>query len=181
VRNDGGETSSLRLTSTAVVDDENGCNRPESLVDATCSGDNTGELGREMTFTVSASADPQSPLWGGTLYDLEHGVVLDSGVAPDQVDDFIIKAELPASSGNETQTDRLAFTLVIGLNGAPGVAVEGTKITRNPPSTLDQIASHLPFTGSPAMRLAAAGLSLLLAGTALILLATQRRRRLWPV
>jgi len=177
VRNDSDEASALTFRASDIVDDENGCNRPESLVDMTCSGNDAGELGREMVFTVYSQGNPQVPMWRGNLYDLTAGAKLDSSVAPNQIDSFSIVAELPYSSGNETQTDSVSFDLVVGLDGAT-VAVEGTKTTRPPTSNpVTRAIDQLPFTGTPAQRLVAAALTMLLIGTVLVLLLRRPRMR----
>ena len=63
-------------------------------------------------------------------------------------------------------------------DGPGSVKVKGIKHTRHPHhSVLHEIATQLPFTGTPAERLVAGGLWLLIAGTALSLLARVRRRR----
>jgi hypothetical protein len=82
------------------------------------------------------------------------------------------------SSGNETQTDQVSFDLQVTLDGANAVAVQGTKVTRQPGSgPLHRVLAQLPLTGTPAERLAAAALSLLILGTALVLAGTRRRRK----
>jgi len=186
VRNDSDTTAAITLRASHVVEDENGCNHPESVVDTTCTGDNAGELGKEIVLSVfpgpgNDGTFAATSTWTGTIEDLANGATLASDLGPADVASYKVTAELPRSSGNETQTDQVGFDMVVGLDGAAGVAVEGTKITRHGTSTLRGIADHLPFTGPLAMRLAAAGLSLLFAGLALILLATQRRRRMGPV
>jgi hypothetical protein len=180
VRNDTDAAADIGLRATNVVEAENGCNRPESLVDTTCTGNNAGELGKEIVLTVYS--DPEhdgtyqsTPTWTGTIEDLRQAAPLTRQLNAGDSVGYRIDAELPYSSGNETQTDQVGFDLVIGLNGT-SVAVEGTKITRSRGGVLNEITDRLPFTGAPAMRLAAAGLSLLLAGALLILMVTRRRR-----
>src|SRR5947209_6540902 len=85
VRNDSSETANLTLEPTNIVDDENGCDHPESYVDSTCSGANAGELGHELILRVYDQTDSASPIWQGNLYDLESNPTLDSNVASGQV------------------------------------------------------------------------------------------------
>ena len=186
VRNDSDSSAALTWRTTNVVEDENGCNHPESFVDTTCGTDNAGELGKEIVLTVFADPDNNgtfetTPTWSGTIEALTQGGTLASSLGAGDAASYKITATLPSSAGNETQTDRVGFDLAVGLDGAAGVAVEGTKITRHGSSTLRGIADHLPFTGPMAMRFAAAGVSTLLAGLALLLLAKQRQRRRGPV
>lgn len=176
VRNDSSTTSDVVLRSTAIVDDENGCDHAESFVDTTCSGDNAGELGHELVLTLADPSSSAPPIWTGNLYDLEHGLTL-SRLTPNAQASYTLTASLPSTSGNETQTDRVGFDLVVGLDGTTGaVEVEGTKITRSPDGgPVQRLLNDLPFTGSPIMRLTAAGLSLLLLGLLLWAAAAQRR------
>ena len=182
VRSDASSTTALVLSTTDIVDDENGCTRDESQVDTTCTGTDAGELGHSIVLAVYADpagdgAFASTPTWTGTIDALAQGTTLAPALAPGATNNYKITAELPLSAGNATQSDRIAFDVLVRLNGLPGgVAVEGTKFTRHGSSPLGAIAGHLPFTGPLAMRFAAAGLSLLLLGCALVLLAAQRRR-----
>jgi len=183
VRNDSDGTAALSIKTTNVVEDENGCNDPESYVDTTCSGDNTGELGKEIVLSVYA--DPEndgsyqsSPTWRGTIEDLTHATTLDAQLAAGGTRSFKITAELPRSSGNETQSDQVSFDLQVRLDGidAASVAVEGTKTIRTDgPGPLRHIIDALPLTGTPSERMVAAALCLLLMGTALTLGVRHRR------
>ena len=181
VRNDSRANAALTLRTTGVNDDENGCNHPESFVDTTCTGKNAGELGAEIVLRVFGDSDndgtfDNTPTWTGNIRDLEGAGSLGelgAGVAHN----YKIDAELPYSSGNETQTDKVSFDLVVSLDGA-GVEVEGTKTTRSTGSgTIRQVIDRLPLTGTPAERLVAASLWLILAGAAIVLLARQQGRR----
>ena len=61
--------------------------------------------------------------------------------------------------------------------GPGSVEVKGIKVTKHGGGVLHDITSQLPFTGSATERLVAGALWLLVAGTALSLLAATRRRR----
>jgi hypothetical protein len=147
-----------------------------------------------------------APVWTGTLYDLTSPASLISNLPGGGIVGMKIDMALPFSSGNETQTDDVDFSFRLTLTGAglpdspggstsgsgpsagpgpkstpqgPGsVEVKGVKVTRHPHSdVLHEITSQLPFTGSPTERLVAGALWMLIAGTALSLLAATRRRR----
>ena len=182
VRNDSDQAAAIGLSATNIAEDENGCNHPESFVDTSCTGVDAGELGKEITLTVYADpshngAYDSTPTWSGSIEDLKQAATLSSHLPGGGVSSYKIDATLPMSSGNETQTDRVSFDLQVTLDGA-SVEVEGTKVVRHPGSgPLHRVLSQLPLTGTPSERLAAAALSLLILGTALVLAGTRRRRK----
>jgi len=148
-----------------------------------------------------------TPRWTGTLYGLATPATLASSLPGSGVIGLRMDMALPSSSGNETQTDSVDFAFRFALAGAgvaalPGISggsgspstgpgtgistpqgpgsveVKGIKATRHPHSgVLHDITSQLPFTGTPAERLVAGGLWLLIAGTALSMLGRMHRRR----
>jgi hypothetical protein len=146
-----------------------------------------------------------APTWTGTLYDLTTPATLLTNIPGGGIVGLKVDMALPFSSGNETQTDDVDFSFRLSLAGSgspdspgstsgsgpsagsgpvstpqgPGsVEVKGIKVTRHPHhSVLHDITSELPFTGSDTERLVAGALWLLVAGTALTLLAKTRRRR----
>jgi hypothetical protein len=146
-----------------------------------------------------------TPAWTGTLYDLASPTALLAALPGGSVAGMRVDMTLPSSSGNETQTDQVGFALRLTLAGAgspnaPGstsglgssagsepattpngpdsVEVKGISVTRQlHHGVLHDITNQLPFTGTPAERLVAGALWLIIAGTALSLLATTRRRR----
>ena len=180
VRNDSPASAAISLHSANVDDEENGCNHPESFIDTTCSGPNAGELGGEIILSLYAGSGSggtfdATPSWTGSIRALQLATGL-GPLAAGATRAYKIVAELPYSSGNETQTDSVSFDLVVGLDGAT-VAVEGTKTTRPPTSNpITRAIDQLPFTGTPAQRLVAAALSMLLGGTVLVLLFRRRRK-----
>ena len=184
VRNDSGEPAKLAFTADDIVDAENGCNAPESLVDTTC-GPDQGELGHAVQFSLTV--DPENdgtfeaaPRWAGTLYDITSPRVIDADVPAHGTVGVRIHGILPfATTGNEVQTDRLGFGLRITLEQAGSVSaveVKGTKTSR-PPS--GEVLGSLPFTGSRIDRMVASSLWLIIVGVALTLLGRARvaRRR----
>ena len=181
IRNDSDSSAALTFKATNVVDNENGCNRPESRVDTTCTGDNAGELGAEIILSVYGDADndgvsDSAPSWTGSIRDLEQAGAFGE-LRAGATRSYKFVACLPSESGDETQTDSVSFDLVVGLDGAT-VAVEGTKTTRPPTSNpITRAIDQLPFTGTPAQRLVAAALTMLLIGTVLVLLLRRPRKR----
>jgi hypothetical protein len=181
VRNDSDQTASLSLAATDVVEDENGCNHPESFADSTCGADE-GELGSQLLLTAYVDPDNDgsfeaTPTWTGTVQQLETATDLLGAVPSGGVVGLRLDAELPYASGNETQTDQVEFGLRLTLDGA-STEVEGTKVVRHQnggPAT--RVLGGLPFTGSPVERLVQAGLWAALAGGFLVLAGRSRRRR----
>jgi hypothetical protein len=180
VRNDSTGTTSLSLKATNVVDNENGCNHPESAVDTTCTGDDTGELSREVTFALfddhGSGTYDATPSWTGSIRDLEQPGALGT-IAAGATRRVRIVADLPRAAGNDTQSDTVSFDLLVRLDGTATVAVEGTKTVKSSgPGIVQSAIDKLPFTGTPAERLVALALSLLLAGAALTMGARHWRR-----
>jgi hypothetical protein len=181
VGNDTDAPAAISLEATDIVDLENGCNHPESLADDTCDT-NGGELGEQLLLTLYADADGDgqvdpTPAWSGTLRQLTTAVPLASHLASGASTPVRIDAALPLTSGNETQTDQVAFDLRISLAGDT-VVVEGARHTRTPEhGVLETVVDHLPFTGTPADRLVAGAGWTVGAGLLLMLLARRRRPR----
>jgi hypothetical protein len=184
VRNDGSGVATLALSAGDIVEAENGCNHPESVVDTSCGGDQ-GELGHQLQLTVYTDPDGDgvfdtTPAWTGGLYDLRRAAVLAGDVGAHAVTGVRLDATLPDASGNETQTDQVGFDVRLSLEGDTSsgtVEVKGTRTTRSPQhGLLGGVTGMLPLTGSPTGRLLAGSLWLLLAGGALALLGRARRR-----
>jgi hypothetical protein len=183
VRNDLPAAATLHLTAANIADNENGCDHSERYVDTSCAGPRAGELGHELVFAIhrvadNGSVDP-STLWSGTVYDLEHGVVLDDSLPSRASQSYELAAELPTTSGNETQTDTVGFDLTLTLEDggtASSTSVEGAKFTRPSSGSSLPLIAALPFTGSPASRMIASAAWLLIAGALMIVLARLRRR-----
>jgi hypothetical protein len=177
---DAGAT--ITLEATDIVDLENGCNHPESFADQTC-GVEGGELAEQllMTLYVDDDGDQQveaAPTWSGPLRELaDDPVPVATHLAAGATTVVRVDASLPSTSGNETQTDQVAFDLRVSLEGVT-VVVEGAKHTRTPDrGVLGSVVDHLPFTGTPAGRLVTGAGWLAGAGLLLLLLARRRRPR----
>lgn len=179
LRNNTADAARLAVSATDIVDRENGCNHPEALVDPTC-GANQGELGHEMNIDVYVDAEgdgsfPSSPTWSGNLYDLADPVLVDGAVPAQGVVGLRLTAELPLSSGNETQTDQLGFGFRMSLEGdgsSATVAVQGAKHVRG----AGGILQRLPLTGVNVDRWIKGGLWGTLGGIwLLVVIGTARR------
>ena len=196
VKNDSSYVSELSVRSIDIVDDDNGCNEPESLLDSTC-GPGEGELGHQMIFKIYVDAAhdgkfPPVPTWSGTVYDLSTVRQLAKGIRPRAEWNLKLEVEFPASSGNETQSDQLGFGLQLILSSDAGTSsteVLGSTVGREEvptasmstdvladkdgPSTRPGIFGHLPFTGAPLAGFVVSATALLLLGTAALI---SRRR-----
>lgn len=105
---DGSAVVSMRVVD--AVSDDNGCTPPESRVDTTC-GDGEGELAADVVLTIEHDSDGAVPIVErAPLATLQEFVrVADLGAS--QTQRFRFTLELPASSGNETQSDSLVFSV----------------------------------------------------------------------
>lgn len=111
VRIAAGEAGTIGLRIINVVSDDNGCNRPEARVDTTCAP-GEGELGDQMMLAVERYVAPGvfEPLSGPTtLTTLSAGIVLEENLAAGVEQRYRVTMSLPATSGNETQTDTVRF------------------------------------------------------------------------
>jgi hypothetical protein len=181
VRNDGTSAATLSMIVTNIDDAENGCNHPESFVDTTCGSDG-GEPSGQLQLTVYVDPEDDGtfetePVWSGTPADLSTAALLADEMDTDEALGLRVDASLPYESGNETQTDQVAFDLQLSLEGDT-VVVEGARHTREPErGVVGTVVDHLPFTGSPTGRLAAGAGWLVGAGVLLTMLARRRRLR----
>jgi hypothetical protein len=113
-----------------LVDDDNGCNRPESADGDTSCGPGGGELGRDLL--VSATADDDGPLTGRTIRDVADAADPWLAVAVPAGGRRTVRLhyELPASSPNDTQTDRVDFGVEIGTSLGPAFQLAATSTER---------------------------------------------------
>lgn len=182
--NNAGEAAQLALRIVGLVDDDNGCNRPEEAAgDVTC-GAGGGELSRDLLIAIAVDGQEQ---YAGSLRDMAADVVeLGTVAAGDTVDlDFSYEFEL--SSGNETQTDRVGFDVEIVLSQDLATEVAGVQLQNDSGALSSQSFAATRFTGASLARTGSALGDLVYAGAAvaavgsLIALEGRRRRRLVPV
>jgi hypothetical protein len=188
LRNTASDPATLGLQITDLVDDENGCNRPEAREDATCNG--PGELSAWLRATVTRQTENgDTTLWAGRFAELSDGVVFSAVLPAGAIWSLEFKLSLPREAGNEVQSDRIGFNLrwrasqdVTGSTDPEVRGVEAFVPVADGGGGPSDVASNagvaLPSTGSsvgPALLLA--DFALLLGGGMLIH-ATRRRRRL---
>jgi LPXTG-motif cell wall-anchored protein len=161
VRSD--QAGSLGIRVVDLRSDDNGCIEPETAAGDTSCGDGEGEMADAVLVTVTRSGEL---LWSGSPAQLETDgippLVLAAGVV--QILDW--EATVLPETGNEAQSDSVAFALQLVLDG-PEVA--GVVIER-----VDGFGT-LPKTGAPIDLLVLVGVLLLLGGAAAVRL---RRRSL---
>jgi hypothetical protein len=167
-----------------LASDDNGCNDPESAVDASC-GDGEGELADQLLLEVE-----RGPVDGGEqilaptpLSALVPGQPLEGALGAGERRTYVLTLQLPSSSGNETQTDSADFDLVFSSSGADlspalvagarrsrptdsGSAVLGAQVTTG---------ARLPTTGSDVIEVIPFGVAGIAVGTSLTWI--DRRRR----
>jgi hypothetical protein len=104
--------ATLDLQVTDLVDDENGCIRPERQVATEgCEGDG-GELSRWLTLELVERGASGSP--GATvLADLTSGRRLDLTIGPDEKLPLTLRLEFSPESVNDTMTDTVEFATVV--------------------------------------------------------------------
>lgn len=200
VRNNTDASATIGISSADIVDLENGCMHSEAPIDSTCgTGPDQGELGHEMIFSVyvdptDSGAYPSTPTWTGTLYDIQaQPAVLSSSMPANSTWGLKIAAALPHSSGNETQTDSVGYTLRLDADGAGSAhfttTVLGETFTKtgdpnggsglHVSSVLAETFSRstLPFTGLDIGTILPIGVGILVVGDLLLLIGSLRRRR----
>ncbi|HET7312286.1 MAG TPA: hypothetical protein VFJ17_13275 [Mycobacteriales bacterium] len=142
VLNDSTYDTDLSISSANIRDDDNGCKASESVVDSTCGG-GEGELSHELVFSLYVDKTrtgtfDAAPVWSGNIRDLSEPVTVVGQMSAHAAWDVKVNVDFPRSSGNETQSDALGFTLRIGTAALP-VQVLGEKARRG---------GALPFTGA---------------------------------
>ena len=198
IRNPDGQPATVHLKWVHVVNRENGCTHSEADVDHTCGdpGVGEGELGAALHWTVesaTAAAGPYRPVWSGSTADLVAGRDLDVTVPANDAAYLRVTVLLPFESGNETQTDSIAFDALITLSGvgggttgsgtAPGGVTGGGSGVRSgilgeAIGPFDSLFGNggLARTGVPVLMFAAAGLLLVCCGALIASFARDRRR-----
>lgn len=122
ISNEGSLDGSVDVNLGAASNEENGMNEPEQAADS----DSDGELGDNANVSVYIDANQDGEfntsdgdVWvtDGTINDVtgedyDVNATLASG---DEVD-LVIDWEVPASAGNEVQSDSVAFDVTVELN-----------------------------------------------------------------
>ncbi len=125
--NDGTVPGNLTISMNDLVNNDNGCNEPEAIVDVTCAdpGPGEGELGAAMTTTIlldTGTGDTQvastnlatasEALYASQWVTNAGTVTIPAGGS---VDVTMTWATDPTSYGNEIQSDGLSFELQFDL------------------------------------------------------------------
>lgn len=106
----------LTITPRAVVDAENSCTHPEQVVDPTCSGSD-GELSAQLLMSAAASTAAAGAACSFASLTFPTGQPLKTAsgwtfAGPKDSDICVeLRATLPMTSGNETQSDSATFDL----------------------------------------------------------------------
>ncbi|NYE50405.1 hypothetical protein HDA32_005525 [Spinactinospora alkalitolerans] len=182
--NDRAEPVAVGVRVEDLADDDNGCTRPEARVDGTC-GSGEGELAEHLRLGVGPEGAGGGRPSGAALGDVAAG----SGPRPVTVPahgrvKVLVDLELPAWTGNEVQSDSVAFTLVwradAGPAGETGGGFDGPAAEDGVEVRSDAVGgagtAGLPLTGAALTSLL--GLSVaLLAGGGLLAVRFHGRRR----
>jgi len=150
---------------------ENGCSGPESRVDDTCDGD--GELGEHLRLRLGTPDNVR--MFSAPLDEAVSGSGQLVTVPAQGETEVVIGLRLPASTGNEVQTDSVDFVLVwraeTVLGTVPETAEDGVELR----STVvgGDSSADLAQTGARIMLLVGLAVALV-AGGALLFLMTRR-------
>lgn len=171
----GGDTA-LRLKLLDVHDDDNGCTPAETAVDHSC-GVGGGDLGAAVVFTVATSTTRSgtfAPAWTGTVAQLKQGAATQVVLRAHEQRWLQVTAALPATVGDEIQSDTLGFRLRVELAASSGIA--GVSVG---PGDSHGASGHgvdsLALTGASVSLLTVGGVLLLLAGVLIWRSGTRRR------
>jgi hypothetical protein len=120
VHNDSSAPADLHVQAVDVTEDDNGCVEPEQQAgDSTC-GAGGGELGDWLVLRLVQSSEAgEQQLWSGTLDQLAAGTDVLEGVAGGSTPPLHLEVVLPRAATNETQSDRVGFTLRWTYTGQP--------------------------------------------------------------
>ncbi|HEX7716751.1 MAG TPA: hypothetical protein VF416_05645 [Marmoricola sp.] len=123
VPNDSDAPADLRVQAVGVTEDDNGCVLPEQQAGDTTCGPDGGELGGWLALRLVRTSDAgEQELWSGTLDQLATGTDVLEGVAGGSTPPLRLEVALPRAATNETQSDRVGFTLRWTYTGQPSQA-----------------------------------------------------------
>lgn len=187
IRNATADPATYLVAIVDLVDDDNGCNRPEVAAGDTSCGGHGGELSRDLLVTIVD--DRAQQLYSGSLRDLAAGAPVGASLGPGASTALTVGYRFDPASGNETQTDRVLFGIEVSLShdvatssvdesGATSDAeVAGVQVSRARSSITVVGAGALPRTGFDAAGAARAGVVLVTLGSFLVLARRSRRQR----
>ncbi|MDO8392044.1 MAG: hypothetical protein Q7V57_16330 [Actinomycetota bacterium] len=146
----------VEFSVASLRDDDNGCTEPERVIGDTTCGSGGGELQDDLRITLT-DATTGAVFAADTVHALAALTVPDPvALSGYQARTYAVGYELPIWSSNMTQSDLVAFELVLVLQPVGGSAVESQALPATAP---------LPATGSDhrvfvvlALALVAAGL-----------------------
>lgn len=120
VNNAGSLPGRLYFSIDNLINHENGCNEPETLIDGTCTGENAGELGQSIDVVVSLDGTPVTTTTFSTTDETAIETAwqaLDPVIIPaGQSKEVSIEWSAgPDDYGNEIQSDSVAFDLIFNM------------------------------------------------------------------
>jgi hypothetical protein len=113
VTNESSSEGSLSVQVVNLVEDDNGCNAAEARAGDTTCGAGGGELGAHLLVTVT-DGDGDT-LFDGSLRDLTTTQVLDGALAAGATEHLVFTWLFDPTSGDDTQSDRVAFDVDVAL------------------------------------------------------------------
>jgi hypothetical protein len=165
VQNTSTQVASLQLAALGVHSDKN-CVAGGPTGVGPCGAGN-GSLDRLLVFTVRLTST-STPLWTGSILDLEKGVPITSRMAGPSALALVMETSLPSNVGNVAEEDTLSFGLRLTLTEAGGTTGTGVLGVTAPP---------VPFTGALLLPSLLLAIGVAAAGALLVLFAAERRER----
>lgn len=127
VSNVGNEPGNLTMSAKDIVD-ESRCSGAEVRAGIAC-GSGKGHLGEQVEFSIEhlPAGAGAVHVWSGRIDQLDDVALPPSPLAAGSSEEYRLNAHLPATSGNETQSDLLGFDLRFDLAGEsdPGQTTTG--------------------------------------------------------
>lgn len=157
---------------TALHDDDNGCNEPELAIGDTTCGSGGGELQFDLRLTLATTGGTGTPIASGTVAEWATQPAVDSvSLGAREARTYRIGYELPISSSNLTQSDRVAFKFELRLDQE----LDSGVLASEAPTALIEATPSLPGAGTDVGAITLIGLSVCVTGLGLHKLSLHRR------
>lgn len=177
VSNIGDDAGLLTLDAEDVVD-ESRCSAAETREGLAC-GSGRGYLGEQVEFSIErvAAGGEEEQVWRGRIDELDDVAMAPTPLEAGASAEYRLRAHLPVTSGNETQSDLLGFDLRFQLASQTAgefATVLGSSVPRG--DEVRVLGMTLPRTGADLARWGFLGGGGLLVGSMLTLVTGARAR-----
>ena len=177
VSNIGDDAGLLTVDAEDVVD-ESRCSAAETREGLSC-GSGRGHLGEQVEFSIEhvTAGGEAEQVWSGQIDELHDVAMAPTPLEAGASADYRLRAHLPITSGNETQSDLLGFDLRFQLASETtdeSATVLGSSVSRG--DEVRVLGVTLPRTGADLARWGFLGGGGLLVGSLLTLVTGARAR-----